>query len=524
MTSHGNDTPKRAMRRPMVRGRERPELIWRMTLRTFPALLILMLAAVSVTTASAAQGKLEQGSQSALSSPLTFTATADSRVTGASPTTNYGTSTYMQVDADNGVLRSYIRFTVSGLTAPVQSATLRVYCTTNGTLGGPTVYLAGSNWIESGAGSITWNNQPGLLSGALAHQAVISTGSWVSYNVTPVVTGNGTFTFALLPSSTDGVTFSTREGAEPPQLVITSSSSSLPTPISTSTQTPTPAVMPTNTATPQVPSPTPSTSGSIKHVFVVLMENHSYSEVWNTSSSPYISSLGNASAYATNYHAVTHPSLPNYLDIYGGSNYGITNDCSPSSSCHVNARNLADNLDAKGLTWKSYEESMPAPCYLTSSGSYAPKHNPMIYFDDIFTNTTRCNSHDVPFTSLSADLASASTTPSYAFITPNLCDDMHDCSVSTGDTWLKGHLPAILSSPACTVDKCLLILTWDEDDGSAGNHVLTIFAGSGAKTGGVTSSVAYTHFSLLRTVEYIFGLPTQTSNDANASPMTDLLR
>jgi acid phosphatase len=101
---------------------------------------------------------------------------------------------------------------------------------------------------------------------------------------------------------------------------------------------------------------------------------------------------------------------------------------------------------------------------------------------------------------------------------------MHDCSVSTGDTWLKNHLPAILNSQACTVDKCLLILTWDEDDSSQSNQVLTIFAGSAAKTGGVTSGVSYTHFSLLRTVENIFGLPTQTSNDANASPMTDLLR
>ena len=78
---------------------------------------------------------------------------------------------------------------------------------------------------------------------------------------------------------------------------------------------------------------------------------------------------------------------------------------------------------------------------------------------------------------------------------------MHDCSISTGDTWLKNNLPAILNSPACTIDKCLLALTWDEDDSSQNNNVLTIFAGSGAKTGGVVSSTPYTHYSLLRTVE-----------------------
>jgi acid phosphatase len=101
---------------------------------------------------------------------------------------------------------------------------------------------------------------------------------------------------------------------------------------------------------------------------------------------------------------------------------------------------------------------------------------------------------------------------------------MHNCSISTGDTWLKNNLPAILNSPACTIDKCLLILTWDEDDSSQSNKVLTIFAGSGARTGGVVSPIAYTHFSLLKTVETIFALPTLTSLDAAASPMLDLLR
>ena len=254
------------------------------------------------------------------------------------------------------------------------------------------------------------------------------------------------------------------------------------------------------------------------------MENHSYNEVWNTSSSPYITSLGNSFARATNYHASIHPSLPNYLDLYGGSNYGITTDCNPSASCHITATNLADNLEAKGLTWKGYMESMPSPCYITTSGTYAPKHNPFVYFDDIRNNTARCNSHDVPFTAFAGDLASAATTPNFAMIVPNLCNDMHDCSVGTGDTWLKNNIPAILNSPACMAEKCLLVVTWDEDDSSQSNQVLTIFAGSGAKIGGATSSLSYTHFSLLHTIEKIFGLPTQTSNDAAATPITDLLR
>ncbi len=262
---------------------------------------------------------------------------------------------------------------------------------------------------------------------------------------------------------------------------------------------------------------------SIRHVFVIVMENHAYSQVWNTSSTPYITQLGKTYSRATAYHAITHPSLPNYLDIYAGSKYGITTDCSPSSSCHINAHNLGDNLSTAGLRWKGYMESMPSACYLTTSGSYAPKHNPMVYFDDLRTNTTRCKAHDVPFSVLSTDLASLSTAPNYALISPNLCNDMHDCSVGTGDNWLKSHVPAILNSSSCTVDKCLVIITWDEDNGSSGNQVLTIFAGSGAKLAGV-SSVSYNHYSLLHTVEAIFGLPTQTSNDANASVMSDMLR
>ncbi len=291
-----------------------------------------------------------------------------------------------------------------------------------------------------------------------------------------------------------------------------------------STDTPeafTPTAGPTKTPS---ATPVPHSSGAIQHVFVVVMENHSYKQVWNTGSSPYITQLGNSFARASNYKATDHPSLPNYLQLYAGSNYGINTDCSPSSSCHVNARSLADNLEAKGLSWKAYMESMPSPCYITSSSGYAPKHNPFVYFDDIRNDTTRCATHVVPFTALSADLSSAASTPNFVFISPNQCNDMHDCSISTGDNWLKSHIPAMLNSPSCTVDTCLVALTWDEDDGSQGNQVLTIFAGSGAKTGGVSSSASYTHYSLLHTIENILGVPTQTAQDAGASTMTDMLR
>jgi acid phosphatase len=254
------------------------------------------------------------------------------------------------------------------------------------------------------------------------------------------------------------------------------------------------------------------------------MENHGYDQVWNVPSAPYIASLGKQFAYAADQHASIHPSLPNYLEMVGASNFGITTDCSPSGSCHVSATSIADSIEAKGLTWKAYMESMPAPCTTTNSGSYAVRHNPFVYFDNIRNNPTRCSAHDVPYTALAADLASASTTPNYSFISPDTCNDMHDCAVATGDTWLKNNVPAILGSPACTLDKCLVVVTWDEDDKKGDNHILTIFAGSLAKTGGVSSAVAYSHYSVLRTVEDLLGLPSQGSNDAEATPMSDMLR
>lgn len=266
-----------------------------------------------------------------------------------------------------------------------------------------------------------------------------------------------------------------------------------------------------------------SSSSPIQHIFLVVMENKSYSSVWNKSSTPYITGLGNSYARATNYSAITHPSLPNYLALVGGSTFGIKTNCSRSVSCHTGSRNLMDNLEARGLSWKAYMESMPSGCSLKKTSKYVPRHNPFIYFDNIINDGVRCFGSVVPYRNFSADLASTATTPNFAFITPNLCNDMHDCPVKTGDKWLKKNLPAMLNSPACTVDTCLVVLTWDEG-GSGSNKVLTIFAGSAAQTGGVTSANRYNHYSLLRTIETIFGLPALTANDANASPMTDLLR
>ncbi|HLO27501.1 MAG TPA: DNRLRE domain-containing protein [Anaerolineales bacterium] len=172
----------------------------------------------------------------------TFTAEADARVRQASPATNYGTLAYLKVDgAPDPIEESYLRFTVSGVSGPIQSAKLRVFLTTDATNNGPAAYLAGNTWTES---TLTWNNKPALLSGAMDNKAVLATNTWVEYDVTPSITGNGTYTLALIADSTDGAQFSSREGASPAQLVVTYGTSTL-----TQTATSTPTFTATSTST-----------------------------------------------------------------------------------------------------------------------------------------------------------------------------------------------------------------------------------------------------------------------------------
>ena len=304
--------------------------------------------------------------------------------------------------------------------------------------------------------------------------------------------------------------------------VATASPAPSPTFVGAPAETPAAAPVPTASAA-ATPTPAVTPATAVDHVFIVVMENHAYDQTRNTSSTPYTTALAIANAVATDYWATDNPSLPNYLDLFAGGNYGITSNCNPSASCHIDAPNLADSLDAAGLTWMGYFEDMPSPCYLGDESGYVAHHNPFIYFDDIRTNATRCATHVVNYTALAGDLAAARTTPTYALIVPNNCHNTHDCSIRTGDTWLSQNLPPILASPACTAQRCLVILTWDEDDGSQNNHVLTVFAGSAAWAA-AASAQKYSHYSLLRTVEDLLGLSPQTGNDGNASPMSDLLR
>lgn len=275
---------------------------------------------------------------------------------------------------------------------------------------------------------------------------------------------------------------------------------------------------------PQYYAPHTVTSGVIPrfdHIVIIVEENKTLGSVLGDEDAPYINQLARTYSYATKYYAITHPSLPNYIALTSGTTAGITNDCNPpSTSCQAAVPNIADRLEAAKLSWKMYAEGMPAPCSAANAGNYAVKHNPFMYYPDISNNDTRCREHIVPFTQLQADLRSSTTLPPYAFISPDLCHDMHNCSVRTGDAWLAKEVPSILASPAFTKQHSLLVITWDEGVGQD-NNVLTVFAGDSVKRSYI-SSAYYSHYSLLRTIEKSWNLPPLTTNDDAAPAINDI--
>jgi hypothetical protein len=232
------------------------------------------------------------------------------------------------------------------------------------------------------------------------------------------------------------------------------------------------------------PPPPPSTDcgtrtgppATYAHVIWIWMENHSYSEIIGSSAAPYLNSLASGCGLATNYAAVTHPSLPNYIAATSGDTWGVADDNPPSS--HPLA---VDSIFQQAGSAGSYEESMPSNCALTSSGTYAVKHNPEAYYTNI---RTACGIDNVPMGTTSsgafATALSNGTLPKFTFVTPNLCNDMHDCSSGN-------HIPLIVVSP---------------------------YTAAGTRSG-----TAFTHYSLLRTTEQLLGITSFLGNAAAASSM-----
>lgn len=269
------------------------------------------------------------------------------------------------------------------------------------------------------------------------------------------------------------------------------------------------------------PPPGPRT-GTIDHVVIIVMENKAASRILGADDAPYLNSLAKDYALAANYHAITRPSLPNYIALTSGTTAGITSNCNPKAgSCQANVRTIADEVTASGRDWRMYAEGMPEPCLAEDAGRYVVRHNPFMYYPSVTDNRELCADRVVPLGRLDDDLKTESSLPDYVFITPDMCSDTHDCPVRTGDAWLSREVPKILASPAFTTKNSLLVVTYDEGSRSS-NHIVTVFAGPAARKG-YTSETRYTHYSLLRTIGDAWGLDPLTDNDRNAVGMAELL-
>jgi hypothetical protein len=260
------------------------------------------------------------------------------------------------------------------------------------------------------------------------------------------------------------------------------------------------------------PCGTLATPPTYTHVIWVWMENHSYNTIIGSSQAPYINKLAAKCGLATNYHNISHPSLPNYVGATSGLGYSALQkfkpDCNPSAGCST----AAASIFGQGETWKAYEESMPSNCDPVNSGEYAVRHNPPPYFSTL----AGCSTFDVPYSQLGADLA-AGTLPAFSFVTPNVIDDMHDGTIADGDHWLAANLPTILNSAEYRDGSTAVFLTWDEGEGGTaqncatnttdvGCHVATIVISPSTKPG-ARSGRLFNHYSLLGTAEQLLGLP-----------------
>lgn len=247
------------------------------------------------------------------------------------------------------------------------------------------------------------------------------------------------------------------------------------------------------------------------HIVVVVEENHSYDEITNTPEAPYLASLRRQGAAFSDSHAVTHPSQPNYLALFAGSTFGVTSDACPQ---RFTGANLGSEVVGRGLRFTGYSESLPQVGYTGCDDGnpvnppYARKHNPWVDFASVPATSNQ------PFTSFPTDF---SQLPNVAFVVPNQQHDMHSGSVAAGDAWLQHHLAPYVSW--ALTHNSLLIVTWDEDDGAEGNHILTLFVGAHVTAGIYAKTI--NHYDVLRTLEALVQVPF-TNEAANASTIADV--
>jgi phosphatidylinositol-3-phosphatase len=428
-------------------------------------------------------------------STITVNASEDSYIDSSNPGTNFGTAVWLTAD-NNPKKYGYYKFNVTipaGET--ITNVNFQCWAGSNNSKG-LGLWTTSSTWSES---TVTWNNAPMANFGLppSGTTGAVTANTYNIANVTSAITGSGTFTLVGSTASNTGWSCASKENSNghPTQLVITTS---------TGGGSGLCGFMPT---------------GTTSKFMVIWEENRNYTDVVGNSAAPYLNNTVKPQCgLATNYNDLGHPSLPNYMSATSGLAFNFspwTNDCSPGGSCLSSADNIYHQQETKGTTWRGYAEAMTSNCQATNSGTYAVRHNPPPYYTDL----ANCGSWDIPAgTTTSGNLHNDvvnGTLPAYSSVTPDNCNNGHDCSTQTADSWLAGWVPVITAGPDYQQGRLALIIVWDE--GSGADHV-ACFVLSAHTTAGVTVGTAFNHYSMLRTAEEITGVPL-LANAASAASM-----
>jgi hypothetical protein len=420
---------------------------------------------------------------SAVTSAKGVIAANDTYVSASARTTNYGSSTTLRVDA-SPTLKSYIRFTLPTLSGSITKAVLKLTPANTVSAGFDLRAVGSSTWTE---GTVTYATAPAIGKDIAHSPSHLSSGVAVSFDVTSTIK-SGLRSFALINlGSSSTILINSSEASlasRRPELILT-----------------------LTTPPPPGPCGTSATPATTQHVIWIFMENHGYDQVVGSSSAPFENTLLEQCGLAANLDAETHPSLPNYIAATSGGTQGVTDDADPSAH-PLDAASIFSQVKDAGLEWRSYSESAPANCSLTSSGEYAVRHNPAAYYTGISAD---CATWSVPMGTTSSgalvDDLNANTLPAFSFITPNLCDDTHDCGVASGDAFLKTWIGKIVASPGYTNGSTVIFITWDEDEGTTTNRIPTIVISPSTHVGTI-SSTPFSHYSMLKATEELLGIAT----------------
>ncbi|KAI9311265.1 phosphoesterase family-domain-containing protein [Dichotomocladium elegans] len=230
-------------------------------------------------------------------------------------------------------------------------------------------------------------------------------------------------------------------------------------------------------------------------IVIIFHENKDYSDAIKD---PYFSTIAEKhnGILLTNYSGLTHPSQPNYIGTISGSTKGVNLDL----TSNIDRNSVVDLLEAKGISWKTYQEGYPGNCYNGSSGTYVRRHNPFMSFTNISGNATRC-ANIVNASQLDIDIANDEV-PQYVFYTPDLNNDGHATDLAYSSNWTKNWLEPRMKQEAFTKNT-LFVLTWDENQTWVlkPNHIMTVLFGPAVKRSSKTDGVKYNHYSILKSVE-----------------------